>query len=216
MADSSFGPGWPTRNPNIITLVRKDGLRLPVHKELSKLTAMCMDLTEALGYDILPGQTWGYANRPISGTNKPSNHSWGTAVDINAPSNPYASAEWHRRNARGTKPFGLQIVCNIPEKIVKLWEGQGFRWGGRYTTKPDPMHFEFMGSVTDARRKTRDLGALLMGGATGSRPTRKSNTTIAREVIDGKWGNGEERVRRLTAAGYCASAIQKEVNRLLG
>lgn len=38
---------------------------------------------------------------------------------------------------------------------------------------------------------------------------------IAREVIAGKWGNGEERKRRLMGAGYDYYAVQAEVGRLL-
>jgi len=45
--------------------------------------------------------------------------------------------------------------------------------------------------------------------------SKKSNTAIAKEVIEGKWGNGTDRKRRLEAAGYDYNAIQKEVNRLL-
>lgn len=40
-------------------------------------------------------------------------------------------------------------------------------------------------------------------------------TTIAREVIAGKWGNGAERVERLSAAGYDAALVQQTVNELL-
>lgn len=40
-------------------------------------------------------------------------------------------------------------------------------------------------------------------------------STIAREVIAGKWGNGEERKKRLRAAGYNFVAVQLEVNRML-
>lgn len=43
----------------------------------------------------------------------------------------------------------------------------------------------------------------------------KSNTDIAKEIIDGKWGNGEERKNKLVAAGYDYDAVQKEVNKLL-
>lgn len=43
----------------------------------------------------------------------------------------------------------------------------------------------------------------------------KSVADVAREVIAGKWGNGSERVRKLTAAGYDYVAVQREVNRLL-
>lgn len=38
---------------------------------------------------------------------------------------------------------------------------------------------------------------------------------VAREVIDGKWGQGETRRKRLTDAGYDATAVQAEVNRIL-
>jgi hypothetical protein len=162
MAHFSFGNGWPSRNPAIITLVRRDGLRIPLHKEVAPLVAILIDLTEAgHRYDVRPDWTWGYANRPISGTSIPSNHSWGTAIDINAPKNPYASADWHRRNAKGTKPFGLQLSCDMPESMVRMWEGHGFGWGGRYTRKPDPMHFEFMGTVEQARRYTTNLRTFL-------------------------------------------------------
>ena len=39
---------------------------------------------------------------------------------------------------------------------------------------------------------------------------------LAKEVIQGKWGNGQERKDRLTAAGYDYSAVQSLVNKLLG
>lgn len=39
--------------------------------------------------------------------------------------------------------------------------------------------------------------------------------TIAKEVINGKWGNGDKRVTQLTNAGYDAKAVQAEVNRIL-
>lgn len=44
---------------------------------------------------------------------------------------------------------------------------------------------------------------------------KKSAGEIAGEVIAGKWGNGAERVQRLTEAGYDASYIQDIVNETL-
>jgi murein DD-endopeptidase MepM/ murein hydrolase activator NlpD len=46
-------------------------------------------------------------------------------------------------------------------------------------------------------------------------PTIKSLETLAGEVIRGNWGNGEERVRRLTGAGYDAKVVQARVNEIL-
>jgi surface antigen len=45
--------------------------------------------------------------------------------------------------------------------------------------------------------------------------SKKSNEEIAKEVIKGKWGNGQDRKNRLKAAGYDPSAIQKIVNKLM-
>lgn len=44
---------------------------------------------------------------------------------------------------------------------------------------------------------------------------KKTVDELAREVIAGKWGNGNDRKNRLTAAGYDYSAVQKRVNELL-
>ena len=44
---------------------------------------------------------------------------------------------------------------------------------------------------------------------------KKSVDEIAREVIQGKWGNGAERKNRLTNAGYDYNAVQKRVNELM-
>lgn len=44
---------------------------------------------------------------------------------------------------------------------------------------------------------------------------KKTVAEIAKEVIQGKWGNGDERRRRLTAAGYDYAEVQAEVNRLM-
>lgn len=44
----------------------------------------------------------------------------------------------------------------------------------------------------------------------------KTVDEIAKEVIAGKWGNGQDRKDRLTKAGYDYTAIQNRVNSLLG
>lgn len=46
--------------------------------------------------------------------------------------------------------------------------------------------------------------------------TKKTVLEIAQEVIDGKWGNGDERRKALTKAGYDYAAVQKKVNEILG
>ena len=49
----------------------------------------------------------------------------------------------------------------------------------------------------------------------GSGSSLKPIDEIAREVIRGDWGNGEERKQRLTAAGYDYNAVQKLVDSMV-
>ena len=44
---------------------------------------------------------------------------------------------------------------------------------------------------------------------------KKTVTELAKEVIAGKWGNGQDRKNRLNAAGYDYTAVQDKVNELL-
>lgn len=48
-----------------------------------------------------------------------------------------------------------------------------------------------------------------------SKPALKSVDEVAKEVIRGDWGNGDERKQRLTAAGYDYRTIQNRVNEML-
>nr|DAH63542.1 MAG TPA: LysA like endolysin [Caudoviricetes sp.] len=45
-----------------------------------------------------------------------------------------------------------------------------------------------------------------------SKPVAKTTDQLADEVIAGQWGNGSDRKKRLTAAGYDYNAVQKAVN----
>ena len=51
--------------------------------------------------------------------------------------------------------------------------------------------------------------------ASGTSSVKKTVAELAKEVIDGKWGNGDERKRRLTEAGYNYSEVQAKVNEML-
>lgn len=134
-----WGPGWPNcQSRNIVTVTRRDGLKLPVHKEIAELIARLCDETETRGYDLRPGWCWGFACRSIRGSSSPSNHSWGLAVDLNAPKNPMSS----------------RLITDMPSWMPKLWESYGFRWGGRYRGRKDAMHYEFIGTPADARMFT--------------------------------------------------------------
>jgi D-alanyl-D-alanine carboxypeptidase len=138
MADASargWGPGWPTDRRRDMAWLTVRGVTVPagVHKTLAPLVAWLLEETIRRGYDLRPGWCWGYCNRPIRGTSRPSNHSWGLAVDLNAPTNPMRSP----------------LSTDMPTWMVQLWKNHGFAWGGEYTGRKDAMHFEFMGRPTD-------------------------------------------------------------------
>lgn len=46
-------------------------------------------------------------------------------------------------------------------------------------------------------------------------PAKKSVDEVAKEVLQGKWGNGADRKRRLTQAGYNYTEVQNAVNKLV-
>lgn len=51
-------------------------------------------------------------------------------------------------------------------------------------------------------------------GSQPAQPVKKSVDELANEVWEGKWGNGEKRKERLTAAGYNYAAVQKRVEEI--
>lgn len=97
-----------------------------------------------------------------------------------------------------------------------------FRWYARYIsttqTACDLWQYSSSGRVNGIGGNVdmdRLINASMVSGSTpkpAPQPAKKSNETIADEVIAGKWKNGDERKRLLTAAGYDYATIQKIVN----
>jgi len=56
-----------------------------------------------------------------------SNHTWGTAIDLNARELPL-----------GTRPDDTHPIS----ALVPIAEAHGVFWGGLFRTRPDPMHWE--------------------------------------------------------------------------
>jgi hypothetical protein len=75
--------------------------------------------------------------RTIAGTNRLSPHSWGIAIDLNSQYGAY----W-RWQKSPTAAFILNLRRLYPGEIVKIFEAQGFIWGGKWSHY-DLMHFEY-------------------------------------------------------------------------
>jgi len=69
--------------------------------------------------------------RTVGGANRFSEHALGTAIDINAPTNPYM-----RNN---------KLVTDMPSWFANAWIDAGFCWGGIWATVKDAMHYSWSG-----------------------------------------------------------------------
>lgn len=154
-AERGWGPMWPASNPYIVPLV-VDGAPFPagMHRDLAPLFSVVLQsVIDDFGYELITPGCWGYDNRQIYGgpnqtlpTGEPSNHSGGTSADINAPANP--------RFTRTT---------DMPPAMRARFNAYGFRWGGDYSSNPDPMHMEFMGTPADAAALLKRAKGELVG-----------------------------------------------------
>lgn len=94
-----------------------------VAEELSSLPPEYMKYLKNIGGTFV----W----RNIAGTNRLSNHSFGTAIDINTKFSDYW--QWNSN---------LEYTNRIPVEIVEIFEKHGFIWGGKWYHY-DTMHFEY-------------------------------------------------------------------------
>ena len=101
-----------------------------------------------------------------------------------------------------TKPVvATKTITQIAREVLKG------KWGNGSARKAN-----LTAAGYDYNAVQKEVNRLVNSSNTSS---KKSNETIAKEVIQGKWGNGADRKNRLTAAGYDYNAIQAIVNKLL-
>jgi hypothetical protein len=70
-----------------------------------------------------------YNYRPIGGSTRLSTHAWGAAIDLDPGHNPR------------DKPYDESLGM-MPTAVVALFEAEGWKWGGRFISRPDCMHFQ--------------------------------------------------------------------------
>nr|DAQ11653.1 MAG TPA: Endolysin [Caudoviricetes sp.] len=64
-------------------------------------------------------------------------------------------------------------------------------------------------------QEVQDKVNSILNGETPSNSASSDLDSVAQEVLQGMWGNGQERFDNLTSAGYDAQAVQDRVNALL-
>ncbi len=108
---------------------------------------------------------------------------------------------------------------------VKAIASQGYSiWCAKYSnSKPniassyDIWQYSSSGRINGINGNV-DMNTMysdIRGSVTATNPLKSVNE-IAQEVINGKWGNGDDRKNRLSSAGYNYNEVQSKVNELMG
>jgi len=120
-----------------------------VHNDIKELVDLLVAELQRRGYKFHDGWSWGYGCRATKGGSgdTPSFHSWGLALDFNAPQNVFGGA-------------ASSSDINVNNHwIVPFMAEYGFFWLGPAIS--DWMHFSFTGTPNDAKLmtlKARELG----------------------------------------------------------
>jgi hypothetical protein len=135
-----WGSGYPNCQPDKI--VQHPVFVGGVHRRIKDLVDLLVAELKRKGFKFDAPGCWGYGCRGTKGGNgtTPSFHSWGLALDINAPENAMNFSDPQRA-------FDESAIAQHDQWIVKLLHSYGFFWLGH---DGDPMHFSFCGSPADA------------------------------------------------------------------
>lgn len=135
-------------------------------------------------------------------------------TDRNLPDGCFVPIWW----TGGYKNYGHVAVAKRTGNRIQIWTSP-------YTHKPYFDYFE--GELNTTINTVSRIYSVTYAGWTetmnttrvvewGNPPQLKSNEEIAAEIWQKKWGDGEERKRRLAAAGYSWDAIQSLVDKGVG
>lgn len=140
-----------------------------VRAETVPVWTIINQIFQKYNYSVRPEETGGgaYNCRAITGGTELSLHAFGIACDINPTANPY----------------GGTLVSDMPSGMIAEIEAiktrnsgmQVVRWGGRYETNKDAMHFEVMCTPAQLAEGFNLPGGSSTGGSSG-RGTPSSGT----------------------------------------
>jgi hypothetical protein len=120
--------------------------RLRVHRAIApalrravRRLERAVHLAPKLG-PVLRRPSGAFVVRTIAGTERPSAHAYGIAVDLDA-----SRGEYWRWQQGGGKP---RWHNRVPQAVVDAFEAEGFIWGGRWYHY-DTIHFEYRPELLD-------------------------------------------------------------------
>lgn len=101
----------------------------------------------------------------------------------------------------------IQKYCPNAKTIIRHWDVNGKCCPARMSGENNSRWSTFKAQITKTSGTTTKKSK--------ASTKKKSTTEVAKEVINGKWGNGETRKKKLKSAGYDPDKVQKKVNALL-
>lgn len=128
----------------------------------------------------------------------------------------YASSSWFKNQLAGLTAYD-KWVAHWPTSGGKQ-KGNAVDPSGENANNCGIWQFTSQGSLNGySGRLDMNYGYkdFIVKGFDAKQETKKSVDEIAREVINGQWGNGDERKKKLEAAGYDYNAVQNRVNEIL-
>lgn len=112
-----------------------------------------------------------------------------------------------------TSSSWLQYVNGLNDRFDKWVANWGSNNGCQQTnTSQNGTIQQYTSKPLDKNIMYADISRYSRGNTTPVKPQLKPIEQIANEVIAGQWGNGSDRKKRLTDAGYNYDAVQKAVN----
>lgn len=146
--------GWPVVTKGRCDQGPFEGVKFPngiLGGDVATIARWQLDRYVRTVEPLIAGTCWGWFDRTIAGTDFISNHASATAWDINAS-----------RHALGAPAEDSLTPAQIDacDAIVAA-AGGVLRWGGRYRGRKDVMHWEIIGTQSEA---ARFAAAIRLGG----------------------------------------------------
>ena len=141
------------------------------------------------------------------GTTYSSMHQWGVAFDF------YLSMDVDGDGQTNDDAFNN--AKKHFQKVGAIGKSLGLEWGGEWTSIVDMPHFQLPDWGSTALKLKEQFGTPDKFMLSWNN-TAKTVEEIAKEVINGKYGNGQERKKAIEKLGYDYEEVQLKVNELLG
>ncbi len=150
--------GYSAKDATLIASYTVPGTNVRVALRKGDVSVVLLFVAEEFHRHVEPlrqKDTGGYNPRSIIGGRSLSNHASGTAIDVRWNDHPIGK--------RGT--FTATQVRAIDD--ILTFCGGVVRWGGRYKSRVDEMHFEVVGTPSQVAKLADKIRAYRLGGAVG-------------------------------------------------